>query len=516
MGRNRKKEGYQDGAKVLGTYPLETVLDDIGEYNREFQGYLVRMSSLRYHTFAKGLKCAYCDLVGSFFALQESYNGDREGKQPRAHFNLYALDPRDGTWVLMTKDHILPRAEGGKDTLDNLVTACRRCNAKKADKLDFKPPRKPKRSRKKRRKDIMAHFAATVERITIEPHPDADRLELAAVGDYRAVVGKGQFKTGDLVAYIPEQAVVPDPLLEEMGLKGRLAGKAQNRVKAIKLRGVLSQGLCYPAREGWEEGQDVTEELGIVKYVPPIPSQMDGEVYGAGFDYTVKYDIENYKRFPDVLVEGEPVVFTEKIHGTWTQVGVVPDALAHEEHGTLMVTSKGFAEQGIVLIPNEENEDNLYFRAVRANNIEAAVRDAFDYMLKAGDPVFVLGETFGSGVQDLGYGYDPRKDNIGFRVFDIYVGVPGHGRYLNDDELDDACKDMNLDRVPVLYRGPFSKEVMAQHTDGTETVSGEGQHIREGIVMRPQTERRHPSLGRVQLKSVSEHYLLRKGGTEYN
>lgn len=40
--------------------------------------------------------------------------------------------------------------------------------------------------------------------------------------------------------------------------------------------------------------------------------------------------------------------------------------------------------------------------------------------------------------------------------------------------------------------------------------------MREGIVIRPVLERRHDALGRVQLKSVSDDYLLRKGGTEYN
>ena len=92
----------------------------------------------------------------------------------------------------------------------------------------------------------MATFAATVERLTIEPHHNADALELAVVGNYRAIVRKGQFQTGDLGVYIPEQSLVPDWLIKKLGLEGRLAGKQQNRVKAIKLRGVLSQGLIVP------------------------------------------------------------------------------------------------------------------------------------------------------------------------------------------------------------------------------------------------------------------------------
>ena len=184
----------------------------------------------------------------------------------------------------------------------------------------------------------MAEFEAKVYKLIIEPHPNADRLELAVVGDYRSIVMKGQFKTGDLGVYIPEAAVCPDWLIAEMGLEGKLAGKQKNRVKAVKLRGILSQGLVYPVLEmsvngeprysvcgeGWknpesmndnidvEVGSVVTEFLGITKYEPPIPVHMAGEVFNA-HGYTLKYDIENYKRYPEVLQDGELVIFTEKI-----------------------------------------------------------------------------------------------------------------------------------------------------------------------------------------------------------
>ncbi|MCB9762142.1 MAG: RNA ligase (ATP) [Alphaproteobacteria bacterium] len=364
----------------------------------------------------------------------------------------------------------------------------------------------------------MSSFAVKVVRLRVEPHHNADALELARVGDYLSVVRKGQFRTGDLAAYIPEQAIVPDELLEEMGLTGRLAGKFANRVKAIRLRGVLSQGLCYPARPEWPEGLDVTETLGIVKHEPPVPTSMDGQAWAAGLDRCLRYDIENIKRFPDVLADGEPVVFTEKIHGTWTQLGLVPEAWAHAEHGRLVVSSKGLAARGLAFMPNaQENERNLYLRVARTLDIEARLEAAFSGTLSADAPVFVLGETFGAGVQDLAYGANVGHDaSLGFRVFDVYVGAVGQGHFLDDTELEAACRALSLERVPVVYRGPFSREALAEHTDGREQVSGEGKHIREGVVVRPVHERRHDELGRVQLKSVSERYLLRKGGTEYN
>ncbi len=108
-----------------------------------------------------------------------------------------------------------------------------------------------------------------VVRVTIEDHPDADRLEIARCEDRQAVVPIGTIQTGDLVAFIGEGAVVPRPVLEELGLVGRLGGPDEDRVEAIKLRGVRSDGLCYRARDGWEEGDDVATELGVTAGRPP-------------------------------------------------------------------------------------------------------------------------------------------------------------------------------------------------------------------------------------------------------
>lgn len=362
----------------------------------------------------------------------------------------------------------------------------------------------------------MSDYIVKVERITVEPHDNADVLEIARVGDYRSIVKKGQFKTGDLVAYIPEAGVVPDNILMEMGLEGRLAGSKKNRVKAIKLRGVLSQGLCYPARDGWVEGQDVTEELGIVKWEPPIPAQLAGEVFNAGTERCIKYDIENFKRYPNVIQEGEEVVFTEKIHGTWCQLGVMPPELAHPEEGQLIVTSKGLGSRGLAFKRNEKNGNNLYLRV--ANKLDIFNKVVSTFAMGSGNSIFILGEVFGNGVQDLTYGASTAKDDtLGFRVFDIYIRqLDGKGRYVEDASLDTLCNKMGLERVPALYRGPFSKETMEEFTSGKEAVSGKESHIREGIVIRPVSERYDLELGRVQLKSVSEKYLLRKGGTEYN
>ena len=366
-------------------------------------------------------------------------------------------------------------------------------------------------------------------RLAVEPHENADALELAAVGGYRAVVVKDRYRTGDLAVYVPEGSVVPQYLQERLGLVGRLAGGQKNRVKAIRLRGVLSQGLVVPLDEGAtghtltngagetvevREGDDLAAFLGVEKYVPPVPTSMAGAVWPAGQDRTLAYDVENVKRWPDVLTQGEPVVMTEKVHGTLLGCGVMPDALAHPEHGRVVVFSKGLGAKGLTF-DLREGAANVYARAVRDHGLAAAVERAFSDVLRD-RPVFVLGEVFGAGVQDLGYGVAPEgRGPLGFRVFDVYVGRRSEGEYLGDAALDAACAAMGLDRVPVVYRGPYSDEALAEHTTGAEAVSGSRAHLREGVVVRPTTERVDPGLGRVQLKSVSDDYLTRRGGTEY-
>ena len=375
----------------------------------------------------------------------------------------------------------------------------------------------------------MAAFEVKIYKLTIEPHSNADALELAVVGDFRAIVMKDTLKTGDLAAYIPEGSIVPDWLIARLGLEGRLAGKAQNRVKAIRLRGVFSQGLIVPLTGqqsnfpdactwgienetdtmGVCAGDDVTEFLGITKYEPVIPSCMNGEVFNA-FGYTLKYDIENIKKFPSVLKDGQDVAITEKIHGTWTCFGYHPDV-------GIIITSKGLSDKGLAFKFNEENERNLYIRTLKTTGVDRerkwqTILDLAVDLFSIGKGIYLLGETFGRGVQDLAYG----SETPSFRLFDVYVGTPGEGRYVDHDDLRDIATAIGVDTVPILYRGPFSDEVVEEFTNGRETVSGTEANVREGVVIRPTEEERQPELGRVILKSVSEKYLLRRNATEFN
>jgi len=365
----------------------------------------------------------------------------------------------------------------------------------------------------------MSTFEVKVYKLIIEPMPNADRLELARVGDYVSIVGKGQYKTGDLGAYIPEQSILPEIIIEELGLKGKLSGRAGNRVRAAKLRGTLSQGLIYPVRREWKLGQDVAEELHIIKYEPTLPQHMKGKAVGIDQSITVNYDIENVKKHNRVLQDGEMVAMTEKIHGTFVQFGYVPKRhfKPYLYLGCLTVTSKGQGQRGILL--DVYDEGNVYTKIANDKRYNLyskliCIRAACDAIIGE-NPIYLCGEIFGPGVQK-GFGYGVKEGDIQFRLFDIAWGERSNLQYLDYDLVQEMAKIYDIPTVPELYRGPYSKDKMLEVTSGKETVSGKGLHIREGTVVKPIKERSDSRAGRVILKSVSEAYLLRKGEvTEY-
>lgn len=377
----------------------------------------------------------------------------------------------------------------------------------------------------------MSTFNVPITRISsISPIEGADTIELAQVFGYQSVVRKGEFTVGGPVVYIPEASIVPEWILVDLGLVGKLAGPQQNRVKAVKLRGCISQGLLLPTVVDYQgglpfgiccirntltgeemfgvENQDVSSFLGITKYEPPIPTAMSGEVCNL-FGHTVKFDIENYQRYPTVFTPNDIITLTEKLHGTFCCIAYVPK-LSHPEllGGNMFAYSKGLGSQGLVFKNNEANINNVYQRVLieYQQQLHEIVDGVGDQL-----PVYVMGEIFGPGIQD-GFSYGVKTPE--FRVFDVYRGDPDSGKYLSENEVNRLCEG-RFNTVPRLYVGPFNDEVVKQHRDG-QTLLG-GVNIREGVVIRLAAEgtRSSPEIGRIILKALSPAYLARKGGTEY-
>ncbi|MEU9408997.1 RNA ligase (ATP) [Streptomyces sp. NPDC048281] len=354
----------------------------------------------------------------------------------------------------------------------------------------------------------MSTLRVTAEVLTVHEHPNADALELAQVGLYRAVVAKGVYRTGETALYIPEQAVLPAELIGELGLTGRLAGSNADRVRAVRLRGELSQGIvCRPkALAGVDlaraaaEGTDFTETLGITKWVPPVPPTMDGDVESAP-GLLPWVDIENIQRHPGIFEPGEPVVLTEKVHGS----ACLLTYLADEDR--VYVSSKGFGAKSLAL---KEDPRNLYWRAARGHGVAGAARRLAERL--GARRVGIFGEVYGAGVQDLTYGADGRRESLGYTAFDVSAEVGGAVRWLDAAEV--LAGELPL--VPRLFEGPYDIERVLEAASGRETVSGRGLHLREGVVIRPAVERYSAVTGgRAIAKAVSGAYLTRKGGTEF-
>ncbi len=119
--------------------------------------------------------------------------------------------------------------------------------------------------------------------------------------------------------------------------------------------------------------------------------------------------------------------------------------------------------------------------------------------------VILFGEIFGPKIQDLDYGVPRGK--LGYRVFDLSID----GQYVDWFILRDACKELGVPLVPILYEGPHNKGHLEYLTCGPTYVTVETAskfNGREGVVVAPMKETQCP-IGRLILKSVSVDYLAR-------
>jgi RNA ligase (TIGR02306 family) len=339
-------------------------------------------------------------------------------------------------------------------------------------------------------------IANVVEIEAVHPHPNADRLFLARIKGWQAVIrkredGSPEFAPGERVVFIPPDSTLPREMAERLGVVGYLSertnveGERELVVRQVRLRGEPSFGLVVrPDDPSWPVGTDVREHYGIGKFRPPVRfSAGDSEPNHPLFQrYT---EIENLRNFPDAFVLGEEVVVSEKIHGTNARLGWVEGALLAGSHGLQRKRPE----------PEALATNTYWFPATLE-----PVRSLLDELRQQGHPVAILyGEIYGSRVQSLHYG---RRDGLGFAAFDLLVDE----HYLNYDDFVALCDRHGVATVPILERGPFSLERIAELSRGQTTLPD--QHIREGVVVRPVVERFDPRVGRVVLKYLNDDYLL--------
>ncbi|MEH1933452.1 MAG: RNA ligase (ATP) [Nostoc sp.] len=328
----------------------------------------------------------------------------------------------------------------------------------------------------------MSIFKVEVVKInSINPHANADRLDIASIEDmgYQVIIVKGNFHPGDLAFYFPIDSVIPENFLDKFGIRNYYSKK----LRAAKLRGIFSEGLLIPVGNNFmgNVGDDYTEYFGVTKYEYPIPQGMSGEVENFIGHYKFPSP-ENLKRYKNILIEGEEVVVTEKLHGTNFTVLVDGD-------GTTKIGSHNYFWKN-----SEVNKTLVYIRAYNENA-------AFQKLPPATQ---IFGEIY--GVQDIKYGLN--NGNIGIAIFAVRRG----SYFLNYNDFVAFCEEFALPRVPVLYIGAYTWEAVSQFNNANSVVSPNC--IMEGVVVQPVIEKTHPEIGRVVLKLISDRYLLRKDGTE--
>ena len=365
----------------------------------------------------------------------------------------------------------------------------------------------------------------------VEKHSNADKLEICQIRGWKVITVKDQFKEGDKCVYFPPDTVMPKILSDRLGVTKYLHRTANNpnegRVKVARLRGEKSYGLIMVCENlDWELEHDVANFYNVTKWEPPQRCT-DGDAEKPHVAFIKYTDIENYRNFPDVIKEGEEVVFSEKLHGSNARLACIVD---NDEQGNsvfkFMVGSHNVRrkeigivkralrdEEGNIVVDSEgnytiiEETRKCQFWECLTDNVKNLLQDVSENKYN----VILFGEMIGKNIQDMDYNV-----KFGFRAFDILV----NDKYLDFDQKQSLFIKHSVESVPILYRGPFSKQKVEEFVDGFTTMCLPEQagnfKGREGIVITPTKERNDFTKygGRVILKAVSFDYLNRKGGTE--
>ncbi|MBI2968839.1 MAG: RNA ligase (ATP) [Bacteroidetes bacterium] len=323
---------------------------------------------------------------------------------------------------------------------------------------------------------------ASIQRIiSAEPIEGADAIEKATILGWQVVIKKGEFKPGDLCLYCEIDSVLPEKPEFEF-LKPR-----KMRIKTIKLRGQISQGICFPlsvlpAGTEANEGADVTEVMGITKFEIPIPAHLAGEVKGYFPGFIPKTDETRVQVLQEMLDRNKGTIcyISEKLDGS--------SVTYYMKDGQFGVCSRN--------LELKENAENTLWKLAREYDLENKLQALNrNYALQ--------GEVIGEGVQ--GNKYKIKGQAV---LFFNAVDIPTHS-YLGFEEFKKLMTEtLSLKIVPII-RTDF--ELINDIPKLVELSAGKSllsDVQREGIVIRPLFEKQDP-IGRVSFKVVNPEFLLK-------
>lgn len=331
----------------------------------------------------------------------------------------------------------------------------------------------------------MERKLASIRRIeNVLPIEGADMIEVSVVGGWKVVTRKGEYKPGDLAIYCEVDSFLP--IKDEFEFLRKSSYKKMGeqegfRLKTIRLRGQLSQGLLLPVSQEvlslYKEGDDVTDLLGIVKYEPPIPAELAGKVKGMFPSFLRKTDEERIQNLTENYNKWKEKEFyvTEKLDGS--------SATYYLKGGEFGVCSRN-----LELL---ETEGNTFWKVARELDLENKLRET-------GRNISIQGELVGEGIQ--GNPYKIKGQTLYFfNAFDTDIQ-----QYYSQKEMEDFIQSLNLKTVPILdrsYKLPETVEELLQYADSKSELNKD--FGREGVVVR--------SLDRsISFKVISNNFLLKE------
>lgn len=342
---------------------------------------------------------------------------------------------------------------------------------------------------------------ASIQKIlALNPIPGADAIEVADVLGWKCVVKKGEFKVGDLCVYMEVDSVLPErPEFEFLRPRSF-------RIKTVKLKGQISQGICFPVSilltpedkyiadenplKDSMIGFDVTHRLGVVKYEPVLHASLSGIVKGNFPNFIPKTDEERIQSSPWLLEKFANVqmVACEKLDGssvTFYFRGVSPS-----------VDEFGVCSRNLDL---KFSEDNLFWKMAVKYEIEERMRSL-------GRQLAIQGELVGPTVQKNKYGLTENEVRF-FSVYDIAAG-----KYLPHSEAKDLIeKQLYLKFVPSYWTGFLEGRSVQELIDLASFNSHLNQKVlAEGLVFRPLNEEVDVDrFGRLSFKVINPQFLLK-------
>ncbi len=330
---------------------------------------------------------------------------------------------------------------------------------------------------------------ATIRRIDdINPIEGADAIEVATVGGWKVVIKKGEFAVGDLAVYCEIDSWIPievAPFLQKGDRAYEFEGVTGNRLRTVRLRGQISQGLLLPmtVTPGSEVGADVSDILNIKKYEAPVPAQLAGDVNGTFPGFIPKTDQERIQNLGTELAEWKTKNLTwevtEKLDGSSMTVFF--------RDGEFGVCSRNY--------DLKRSESNSLWKTALSENMEVKMR-------ALGKNIAIQGELIGEGIQ--GNPYKIRGQQ--FYVYDVYD--IDAGRYYNANLRQKLVAELGLKHCPVMnaeYRlGNDTIDTLLAQAEAKTVMLDNGPE-REGLVFKCiEIE--------ASFKAISNKFLLKTGG----